>query len=182
MPVLHETSMYATTLRILALMAFSSICVANPSSPSTSSVPIAAGLWEVKTTLPDIGNLTESVQVCIGEGTDLVSQLQEAKTSCSKKNLSRHGNTATLEAICTVKKSTATIKGTFTGDFKNTYSGTIHTSYNPPLKGVSAATLTQTAQRLGPCAEGQKPGEVSSKTIEGLEQIDLNQLRKRFGQ
>jgi len=139
---------------------------------------LAPGLWEMKSTIAEMGGLGQSLQICIGEdGGDLAAQAAKASGECSRRDVSRNGSQIVLNAICPVEGSTATVHATFSGDFSSHFTGDVRSTYSPPMHGLASTTMQQEARRLGPCAAGQKAGEVVRQGIYG---INVDELLKKL--
>ncbi|NMG66837.1 DUF3617 family protein [Azoarcus indigens] len=139
---------------------------------------LAPGLWEMKSTIAEMGGLGQSLQICIGEdGGDLAAQAAKASGECSRRDVSRNGSQIVLDAVCPVEGSTATVHATFSGDFNSRFTGDVRSTYSPPMHGLASTTMQQEARRLGPCAAGQKPGEVVRQGIHG---INVDELLKKL--
>jgi len=69
--------------------------------------------------------------------------------------------------VCQVEGSTATTRGVFTGDFATSYKGDMTTTFAPPMHGMAESRMSFQARLTGPCAPGQKPGDVAVQGIPG---------------
>ncbi|MBK8335368.1 MAG: DUF3617 family protein [Sterolibacteriaceae bacterium] len=119
------------------------------------------GLWQIETTMaaaPAMGPIKQ----CIDEKTDnFYQQLGEQhKDKCSESEIRNTGDKIVVHSVCRMGGSTATTDATFSGRFDSDYRGDIRVKYNPPMHGMSESTMTIAAKWLGPCAAGQKPGEM----------------------
>lgn len=136
------------------------------------------GLWEMKTSIVEMGGITQTFEMCVGADTDnLLYQKGQTDKNCERQDWKRSGNGVDFSAVCRVEGSTATLNGRFQGDFDSAYSGELLTSYSPPLQGIASATMKQEARWTGPCKAGQKPGDVVMKGVSG---INVEQLMKNM--
>jgi hypothetical protein len=119
--------------------------------------PRKAGLWELSTTVP--GGRAVSMQQCVDAKTDEALQSMSgaaAQRSCSKRDLQRSGDTITIDSVCTIAGQTRTAHVVITGSFDSNYTMVLTSTG----QGTPARTTTMTAKWAGPCAAGQKPGDV----------------------
>ena len=125
-----------------------------------------SGLWEISMTTPQMPGPMVSRQ-CVDEKTDDLgkSSSRGGPENCSKKSVRREGGGVVFESVCQIDGSTATTRGVFTGDFASAYKGEMTTRFAPPLHGSAESTMRFQARLTGPCAPGQKPGEV---TVQGM--------------
>jgi hypothetical protein len=120
------------------------------------------GLWEIHSELNGKPSPIGAIQNCIDEKTDslLKAGLGEAQSRCEKTSWAKEGDSYVVKSVCKIGKSVATTQGRFTGSFDSNYRGEIHMSYEPPMHGMSKSDIALTATWLGPCKQGQKPGDI----------------------
>lgn len=119
-----------------------------------------SGLWEISMTMPQMPAPMVSRQ-CVDQNTDdLGKSAQGGKETCSKKSVRWEGGNVIVESVCLVEGSTATSRGVFSGDFSSAYKGEMTTRFSPPMQGMAESKMNFQARLTGPCAPGQKPGEV----------------------
>lgn len=119
------------------------------------------GLWQIETRMaagPGMG----AIKQCIDEKTDnFYQQLGEQHMDkCSESEIKNTGDRILLHNVCKMGSSTATTDATFTGRFDSEYRGDIRVKYNPPMHGMSEASMSIAAKWLGPCQAGQRPGDM----------------------
>ena len=119
------------------------------------------GLWQIETKMaaaPGMGPMKQ----CIDEKTDnFYQQLGEQhKDKCSESEIKNAGDKILVHSVCKMGGSIATTDATFTGRFDSDYRGDIRIKYDPPMHGMSEASMTITAKWIGPCEAGQKPGDM----------------------
>lgn len=119
------------------------------------------GLWQIETTMaaaPGMGPIKQ----CIDEKTDnFYQQLGEQhKDKCTESEIRNAGDKIVVHSVCRMGGSTATTDATFSGRLDSDYRGDIRIKYNPPMHGMSESAMTVAAKWLGPCAAGQKPGDM----------------------
>ena len=119
------------------------------------------GLWEIQTTLAEMGGVTNTLQICIDEEfDDLMDTRGDEDTDCSEQTVRRDGNRMLVDAVCRIDGTTATLRGVFAGDFSSRYQGEIKTTYDPPIQGMATSHLALEARWLSACLPGQQPGQV----------------------
>ncbi len=153
-----------------ALVASLIVCSAAHATEAPAAHPrLAPGLWEMKNTMASLGGIVQTIEICIGEnGGDFTEQAAKTSKDCPQKNFRTDGGRVTLDAVCKAEGSLATIHGEFSGDFSTHYNSDILTTYDPPLQGMTKMTLKQESRRLGDCQPGQKPGDVVTKSVGGI--------------
>jgi len=140
------------------------------------------GLWELKTTLAEMGGFTNTLQICIDEEfDDLMDTAGDDEADCSEQVVRRDGGRVFVDAVCRIDGTTATLRGAFDGDFSSQYAGQIKTTYDPPMQGMDATHLTLEARWLSACLPGQQPGDVvlqGMPNIPGMGDLNLEELMK----
>ncbi len=144
------------------------------------------GLWELQTTLAEMGGFTNTFQICIDEDfDDLMDTAGDDETDCSENGVRREGNRVFVDAICRIDGTTATLRGVFAGDFSSQYTGEIKTTYDPPMQGMDATHLTLEGRWLSACLPGQKAGDVvlqDMPNIPGMGDLNLEEIMKNLPQ
>lgn len=143
------------------------------------------GLWQLQTTLAQMGGMSMGYRMCIGDDFDDLLMQPDDEMECRDFSYQRNGNQITYRATCQADGSTARVEGVFTGDFRRSYSGQITTTFSPPLEGMSRADMTLNAQWVSPCAPGQQSGDMvldGMPGIPGLGDIDVEALMEQLKQ
>jgi hypothetical protein len=129
-----------------------------------------AGLWQITTNTPSGQAIT--MKECVDAQTDQAMQAHFASSpqrSCSKRDVQKSGDTTTIDSVCTIGGRTVTNHMIVNGSFDSGYTMTI----TMQTQGLPAPrTTTMSAKWLGPCAAGQRPGDIimpNGKTINILE-------------
>jgi hypothetical protein len=146
------------------------------------------GLWEVKAS---IGNNQKplAIKQCVDASTDLMMQAivgPLTAQACPSRSVQRADNTIMIESTCTIAGKTATAHTVITGSLDSAYLMTM-TAQGVGLPNGNVA-VTVDAKWLGPCAQGQKPGDMiisngvnintNGLTVNGVS-INLRDLQKR---
>lgn len=142
------------------------------------------GLWEIHTEMNGKPSPVGVIQNCIDEKTDnlLKAGMSDLQSLCEETSWSKEGDSYAVKSVCKIGKSVATTQGKFTGSFDSNYRGEMHMSYEPPIHGMSKSDMTLTATWLGPCKQGQKPGDIvmpNMPSIPGLPKtINMEDIMK----
>jgi hypothetical protein len=134
------------------------------------------GLWQVKTSIGS-SNPALVMQQCIDATTDQMMQSSAgpfAPAACPGRDVQRSENSITIDSTCAVGGRAATAHSVITGSFDSAYTMTV-TSQSPDIPD-GKMTMTMDAKWLGPCAAGQKPGDVIMSN--GMK-INVPEMEKR---
>lgn len=130
-----------------------------------------AGLWQTNTVAAN--GRTVSLQECVDAQTDQAMQSRFAsmpQRNCSKRNVQKSGDTITIDSICTIMGRTISSHMVVTGSFDSNYTMTMTSQ----TQGLPAPrTITTTAKWLGPCAAGQRPGDMIMPNGKTMNILDL---------
>jgi hypothetical protein len=153
-----------------------------------------SGLWEMKMTSTHGQGGTFAMQQCIDETTDELMRQQgdsasmmmpkrgksSSKEKCSTQNMRREGNTFVMDSVCQHGKTTATTHAVATGTFDSSYRMESKTTFDPPMSGIRDSTTIVEAKWLGPCKEGQRPGDVIMPGMPGgMPNINIQEMMKK---
>src|SRR5690606_3945297 len=144
-----------------------------------------AGLWEIHTTVAEMGGMAMTFESCMGGNVEELLQRPEVdQADCSDMKVEYAGNRATARATCTIEGSRAEIVSEFTGDFRRAYRGQARTPFAPPLHGMQTTTTTLAGRWIAPaCLPGQQPGDSRMKggmNLPGVGNIDLDAIMKNL--
>ena len=165
---------------LLASSAITALLVTGLVTPgSADDMPKRkSGLWEITMQMQGMPNMGP-IQHCIDQNTDNLMQqkAEKMKPDCSVMDIKHSGSKVTVHSICTFEQTTITTDGVFEGAFDSAYKGTLHSKYNPQFNGKTETNMTQEARWLGPCQEGQKPGDVIMPTAgTGQKGLNINEM------
>ncbi len=146
---------------LLAIPCFLAAGAAAQDAPRRKS-----GLWEISMSSPQMPAPMVSRQ-CVDEKTDSlgIRPTRGGSDNCSKRTVRREGKSVIVESVCQVEGSTATSRGVFTGDFATSYKGDMTTRFAPPMNGMTESKMSFQGRLTGPCAPGQKAGDVTGQGI-----------------
>ena len=135
-----------------------------------------AGLWEVRGVSAQASGLPPT-QFCVGDATDSASSHLDRSVgergACSLGAFRRAGTAWLAESVCRETRTTVTSRAIASGDFESEYRIDTVVSYDPPLAGVRREDKEAiVARHLGPCANGQKPGDMVIPGMGTLNMVD----------
>lgn len=127
-----------------------------------------AGLWELKMEFEGRNLPAQIMQQCTDAATDKLMNLNfggAAERNCQKRDVRNNGGTITVDSVCQFGDTTTTSHAVVSGDFNSAYTVQINSTRQGgrPIPGVAPGAeshMTIAAKWLGPCAAGQKPGDV----------------------
>ncbi|MCD6679722.1 MAG: hypothetical protein LT102_03565 [Burkholderiaceae bacterium] len=134
------------------------------------------GLWEVRSVGVQAAGL-ESTRFCVGPHTDTETNHLDRSVgqrgSCEFGPFRRAGQAWLAESVCREGRTTVTSRSIASGDFVHRYRIDTIVQYDPPLAGVRREDKDALEARwLGPCASGQKPGDVVVPGMGTLNMVD----------
>ncbi len=134
------------------------------------------GLWEVRSVGVQAAGL-ESTKFCVGPHTDTETNHLDRSVgrrgSCEFGPFERAGQAWLAESVCREGRTTVTSRSVASGDFLHRYRIDTVVQYDPPLAGVRREDKDALEARwLGPCASGQKPGDVVVPGMGTLNMVD----------
>lgn len=139
------------------------------------------GLWEMKTSVAEMGGMGMTLQTCVDDTTDeLMARQANEPEDCEKRDYRRDGDRVTFEAICKTDGSTVHVKGVFTGNFTKAYRGEIRSTYTPPIQGMASSTMTMEGRWLSACKPGQQPGDTQMMGMPGIGNINIQEIMKNI--
>ncbi len=135
-----------------------------------------AGLWEVRGVSAQASGLPPT-RFCVGESTDTrASHLDRSvgeRGACTLGAFTRAGEAWLAESVCRESRSVVVSRAIASGDFETEYRIDTLVSYDPPLGGVRREDREAIVARfLGPCANGQKAGDVVVPGMGTLNMVD----------
>lgn len=162
------------------------VMAVGASSAAALDLPIRkSGLWELKMELSGSGVPAQVMKQCVDPEADRLMNLNFGGSNeqyCSKNDVSRNGNTITVDSVCKFGEATTTSHAVVTGSFDSAYTVQVTSKREggPPLPGVKPGAetrMTIAAKWLGPCEKGQRPGDVTMANGVTMNVLDLQKLR-----
>ncbi|HXZ21173.1 MAG TPA: DUF3617 family protein [Pseudolabrys sp.] len=140
-----------------------------------------AGLWELKMEFAGRNLPTQLMQQCTDAATDKLMTLNfggAADRNCQKRDVRNSGSTITVDSVCTFGDGTTTSHAVVSGDFNSAYTVQVNSTRQGgrPMPGAAPGGETQmtiAAKWLGPCATGQRPGDVMMGNGMKMNVLDL---------
>lgn len=169
----------------VALLSPSLALAAPPDLPKRKS-----GLWELETQFPGEAKKSTLARQCIDEKTDDLlkqSAMAALNVKCSQNDWRREGDKLIFKSVCDIMGRKATTEGFFVGDFTSNYTGETNSTFDPPMHGMSSSSMSFKATWTGPCAPGQKAGEMILPGENGspgmtINPGDVEKLREKMKQ
>ncbi len=168
-------------MRLIGATSLLVMAAAMP-APAAELPSRKAGLWEVKTSIENRNGPGVTMQQCIDASTDQMMQSSAgplAQAACSRRDVQKSGNTATIDSACTFAGKTATSHAVITGSFDSAYTMTVN-SQTDALPG-GKMTMTMAAKGLGPCAADQQPGDMIMGNGVKMNILELQKRRPSQG-
>jgi len=143
-----------------------------------------AGLWELKMNFEGRTLPVQAMQQCTDAGTDSLMTLNfggSAQQNCQKRDINNNGGSIIIDSVCTFGEAPSTSHAVIKGDFNSAYSVEVTSSRQGgrPIPGVTSGSethMTIDAKWLGPCAAGQKPGDVMMGNGMKMNVLDIQKM------
>jgi hypothetical protein len=153
-------------LRPLAFAAFGFIA-AMPAF-ALDMPPRKPGLWELKMDFEGRKMPATTMKQCTDATSDKVMNSNfggPAQAACSKQDVTKTANGMIVDSVCQFGEGTTTTHAVVSGSFDSAYTVDVNSKREGgrPVPGMPAdgsSHMTITAKWLGPCAAGQKPGDM----------------------
>ncbi len=143
------------------------LAVAFPAAAALDLPKRKSGLWEMTMThegqQAQAGMPGGKMQMCIDEKIDdLAQQMGEsaAREMCTKAEFRREGDRYVGNSVCKFNGTTATTRMVLTGRFDAEYQADLDTRFEPPMNGRGQSRMTIKGRWVGPCKQGQRPGDM----------------------
>jgi hypothetical protein len=146
------------------------IVSALPAMPAAAfDVPLRkAGLWEIKMEFVGRKIPGQVIRQCVDAATDqkmnssFGGSMQEA---CSKRDMHTVAGVMTIDSVCKFGEATTTSHAVVSGSFDSAYTVDVTStrSGGRPIPGMAqggASHMKIAGRWLGPCAAGQRPGDM----------------------
>jgi hypothetical protein len=144
-----------------------------------------AGLWELKMVFEGRNLPPTTLKHCTDAATDKLMNANfggSNEQNCSKQDMKKSGGTITVDSVCKFGEATTTSHAVITGMFDSAYTMKVASTRagGPQLPGMAPGAETHMmieAKWLGPCAAGQKPGDVIMSNGRTMNVLDLQKTR-----
>jgi hypothetical protein len=122
------------------------------------------GLWEIRNAASENLGMPPT-RFCVGEETDTakhhLDRVAGDKGSCTIGPFKRVGISWVAESVCKESRSVVVSQSVASGDFQTQYRIDTLVYYSPPLANNKREDKEAVVARyLGPCAQGQRPGDL----------------------
>jgi Protein of unknown function (DUF3617) len=143
------------------------------------------GLWELKMAFEGGRMPVQSMQQCTDATTDklMTNNFGNAgQGACSERHIKTSGSTITVDSVCSFGGAKVTTHAVVTGSFDSAYNVDVisHREGGRPLPHVAPggkSHMTMNAKWLGPCARGQRPGDI---IMPGGMSINVQDMQQRM--
>lgn len=164
--------------RALAFAALAGALAANPAAaaPDGGFPKRKPGLWEVRAASSQAAGLPPT-HFCVGEHTDTaeahLDRNSGQKGACTMGAFRRAGEAWLAESVCKEGRTTVTSRAIASGSLDAEYRIDTVVNYDPPLGGVRKEDKEAVVARyVGPCAPGQKAGDMVIPGMGTLNMVD----------
>jgi len=166
------------------LVLFAGLLIAAPAS-AVDLPTRKAGLWELTMDFHNTRLPHQTMRQCTDADSDRLMNLNFAgsnEQACSKKDIVPNGTGYVVDSICNFGGVTTTSHAVVTGSFDSAYSVDVNSTREggPAMPGAAtgaASHMTIAAKWLGPCAAGEKPGDVIMSNGMKMNVIELQKAR-----
>jgi hypothetical protein len=143
-----------------------------------------AGLWELKMSFDNGAIPVQTLRQCIDAATDKLMESNfggSPQQSCEKQEVSRSGAALIVDSVCSFAGTTSTTHSVITGSFDSAYTMEVTSKRRggPPVPGMAPggeSHMTVAAKWLGPCAAGQRPGDMIMGNGMKMNILDLKKM------
>lgn len=140
-------------MRVMPILAAVVLSMAGRAEADDAGVR-RAGEWQV-TVMGENGKANPPKNFCYSERS--IADIFKAMDSCSKHDISKSGDTTTVDGICRKGAEQISLHLTIKSTSDTSYHAEMHTAYAPPIGGTGQVDIVSDAKWLGPCAAGEKP-------------------------
>ena len=166
------------------LVLFAGLLIAAPAG-AVDLPTRKAGLWELTMDFHNTRLPHQTMRQCTDADSDRLMNLNFAgsnEQACSKKDIVPNGTGYVVDSICNFGGVTTTSHAVVTGSFDSAYSVDVNSTREggPAMPGAAvgaASHMTIAAKWLGPCAAGEKPGDVIMSNGMKMNVIELQKAR-----
>lgn len=135
-----------------------------PAAAAQDYPKLRPGLWELTRASDRPQDRGQRTTICMDESIqrDMYELgLGAMKGMCSKHDFTVSGSRGTGEFVCNMNGSTMHSKSTMTINGDMGYRTEVDTTFDPPFMGQSKTHSVLEARYTGPCATGQRPGDMT---------------------
>ena len=145
------------------------------------------GLWEVKMDFEGRKIPAQVMKQCTDATSDKVMNSNfggSAQPACSKQDVTKSATGMVVDSICKFGDSTTTSHAVVTGSFDSAYTVDVTSTREggratPGMPATGGTHMTIQAKWLGPCAAGQKPGDIIMANGMTMNVLDISSPARR---
>lgn len=145
------------------------------------------GLWEVKMVFEGRNLPAQVMKQCTDATSDKVMNSNfggSAQEACAKQDVTKSAAGMIINSVCTFGETTTTSHAVVTGSFDSAYTVSVSSTRQggrpiPGTPATGASQMTIQAKWLGPCAAGQRPGDVTMANGMTMNVLDISSKTKR---
>jgi Protein of unknown function (DUF3617) len=143
-----------------------------------------AGLWDLKMEFVGSRLPAREMKQCTDASSDKLMTSNfggSTQESCSKHEVSNRGGVITVDSVCKFGQATSTSHAMISGSFDSAYTVEVTSKREggPPMPHIAPGGETHmkiTAKWLGPCAAGQRPGDMIMGNGMTINILDLQKM------
>ena len=145
-----------------------------------------AGLWELTMDFHNTRLPQQTMRQCTDADSDRLMNLNFAgsnEQACSKKDIVPSNGGYVIDSECTFGGMTTVSHAVVTGSFDSAYAVDVASTRRggpPGMPANGASHMSITAKWIGPCAAGQKPGDVIMSNGVKMNVLDLQKARSQL--
>lgn len=144
-----------------------------------------AGLWELTMSFEGRSLPPQVMKQCTDAASDRLMNMNFSNSNemnCAKQDVTKTATGLTIDSVCTFAGATTTSHAEMTGSFDSAYTVAVTSKREggPPMPGAKPGAETRmsiAAKWLGPCANGQKPGDVIMANGMSMNVLDMQKIR-----
>ncbi len=165
------------------------VCASVASPAFAAEMPARkAGLWQLKMTFEQPRLASHVIEQCIDAATDKLLNSNfggSAQQTCQKREVHKTGDTIVVDLVCSFAGATSTTHAVVNGDFNSAYTVKVATKREggPSMPGIGPQGemhMAIAAKWLGPCAKGQRPGDMIMGNGMKINVLELKRMQGTF--
>jgi hypothetical protein len=162
-------------------------CLCCATAAQAAEMPARkAGQWEITMQFESRNLPARTMRQCIDAATDkLMNSSYGGEGNCSKRDISKVGNTMVIDSVCNYGAGTTTSHAVVTGSFDSAYTVDVTSTRKggPAIPGMAPGGKTHmklAAKWLGACPKGERPGDMVMGNGMKVNVLDLQKMRGRM--
>jgi len=146
-----------------------------------------AGLWELKMSFEQPKRPAHVIRQCTDAASDKLLNSNfggSAQQNCAKQEMHKTGGTIVVDSVCSFAGMTTESHAVITGSFASAYKINVTSKHVsgplPPGAGPGGERhMAIVAKWIGPCAKGQRPGDVMMGNGMKMNVLDMRKMQGR---